>query len=261
MLRLPPLLAVLALLASGVGSEPAVAAERTITTTYGATILGLPIGQASFDTVIDGDAFRIDGTLSSAGIGSLVSDTSGTSSVSGRVGEERFWAERYRLDYSNGDKRWTSDVRFRNGQAVSATIGPKRDNKEKSFVPIEKSQLTSVVDPLAGLMIKADGAGDVCNRTLPFYDGWSRLDMRLSPAGTRPFAMEGYSGEAAVCEVRIRPVGGYDRDSKGLKYLQDRTIEMWFAPIAAEDVYVPVHVAIPTTIGSLTLAAKSVSTR
>ena len=241
-------------------ATPGLAADhQSVTTKYGMTIIGLPIGKASFDTVIDGNRFTVKGHMSSAGIGSLVSDAGGTSTVSGHLGGRGFVADRYALSYTADDKRWSSDVAFDGGRVVSAEVNPKRQKQKGDFVPVRRSQLRSVVDPLSGLMIRTSDASSVCNRTLPFFDGWSRLDLKMSSSGTEPFAMPGYAGDAAVCTVRIRPVGGYDSSSKGLKYLSGKSIEMWFAPIARPDVFVPVYAVIPTKIGSLTLSATSVA--
>ena len=237
------------------------ASAQTVTTNYGMSIIGLPIGKASFDTVIDGSRFMVNGSMSSAGLGSLVSDTGGTSRVSGRVTNKGFFANSYGLDYTSDRKRWTSKVAFNGGRVLSAEVSPKRNKPKPGYVPVQRSQLSSVVDPLSGLMLKASDAGAVCRRTLPMYDGWSRLDLKLSPSGTRSFEMPGYSGTASVCSARISPVSGYDKSSKGLAYLKNQTIEVWFAPIARKDVFVPVYARIPTQVGALTLSATSVSVK
>ena len=249
------------LLAAVIAPGAADAAEQTVTTQYGMSIIGLPIGRASFDTVIDGGRFTVDGSMSSAGLGSLVSDTGGTSRVSGRVTQSGFVASNYGLDYTSDKRRWTSKVAFNGGRVTSADVSPKRNKPKPGYVPVQRSQLSSVVDPLSGLMLKAKDAASVCGRTLALYDGWSRLDLALSPSGSRQYKMPGYSGPATVCTARIRPVSGYDKGSKGLNYLKSQTIEVWFAPIARKDVFVPVYAKIPTQVGALTLSATSVSVK
>ncbi|MEX6506387.1 DUF3108 domain-containing protein [Jiella sp. M17.18] len=245
-----------------IGSAGASAETKTVTTDYGMAIIGLLIGKASFDTVIDGSRFSVDGHLSSAGLGALVSETKGTSHVSGRFGSGGFSAQRYGLDYTSDSKRWKSDVRFNDGRVTFASVSPKRSKHEKpTYIPVEKSQLAAVVDPLSGMMIKTTNPASVCQRTLPLFDGWSRLDLELSPGGSNSFKMPGYNGPATVCEARIDPVSGYDTASKGLKFLKDQTIQLWFAPIAQKDVFVPVYARIPTTIGPLTLQALSVAVK
>ncbi|KQT85856.1 DUF3108 domain-containing protein [Aurantimonas sp. Leaf443] len=252
----PALGALLLLAPAGAKAE-----RQTVTTQYGMSVIGLPIGRASFDTVIDGARFQVSGSLSSAGLGALVSQTGGTSKVSGRLTPRGFLADSYGLNYATGEKKWSSDIKFSGGRVVSANVFPRRGKPKPDYVPIARAQLASVVDPLSGLMIRADKPDSVCRRTLRLYDGWSRLDLNLSAQGKRAYKMNGYEGEAHVCNVRIQPVGGYDRSSKGLNYLKGQTIQLWFAPIARPDVYVPVYAMIPTQVGPLTLSATSVAVK
>jgi hypothetical protein len=234
------------------------AAPESLETNYTISLIGLPVGRASFRTTLDGARYRVEGTLASAGLADLVSKTKGTSSVSGRVRAGRLLADRYRLAYTSDAKSWRSDVRYRGGRAVSADVAPPpRNPPQPDFVPVRSAQLASVVDPLSGLMIKPAKPDPVslCSRTLPFYDGWSRLDLALSPSGTRAFSTEGFEGQAIVCDVRVRAVSGYRTSSNGIKYLSSRTLQIWFAPVRDSGIFAPVYVRIPTEVGPLSLTA------
>jgi len=231
------------------------AATQTLQTQYAITLIGLPVGRASFETRIEDGRYTVSGTLASAGLADLVSTTRGTSSVSGRIRGDRVEAERYRLDYTSDGRTWSADVRYRNGRALSATVAPPlRSPPPADFVAVAPAQLRAVVDPLSGLMVKSTPEA-LCRRTIPFYDGWSRLDLALSPGGREPFEAEGFSGEATVCEVRVRPVSGYRRSSNGLRYLADKVLRIGFAPIGDTGLQAPVFVRIPTQVGPLRLTA------
>ena len=237
---------------------PAAEAQSALKTEYSISLLGLPVGRASFETRLSPTRYSVSGQLSSAGLAELVSSTRGTSSVSGRIAGNRLLTERYRLQYTSDKKSWRADVRYRNGRAVSSDIAPPAQTPPPSdFIPVTPSQLSSVVDPLGGLMIKPgrDPAA-VCRQPVPFYDGWSRLDLVLSPGdGEQDFQADGFSGKAIACKARIRPVSGYRTSSNGIKFLQGRTIQLWFAPIGDSGIYAPVYVRIPTQVGPLTLTA------
>ena len=233
-------------------------ADGPLQTDYAISLIGLPVGRAHFETRLSPTRYSVSGTLSSAGLAELVSSTRGTSSVSGRVGPTRLFAERYRLEYTSDGKSWRSDVRYRGTRAVSADVAPPAKSPAPSdFVPVKPAQLASVVDPLSGLMLKPSrDPASLCGRTAPFFDGWSRLDLVLSPGdGARDFKADGFSGKAIACNARIRPVSGYRTSSNGIKFLQGRTIQLWFAPIGDSGVYAPVYVRIPTQVGPLTLTA------
>jgi len=245
-----PLLALLSCVA------PAAAAPVDAVTAYRISLIGLPVGRAEFKTRLDDKRYTVSGTLSSAGLAELVSSTRGTSSVTGTVRPDRLEAERYQLDYTSDGRSWSSDVRYRRGRAVSASVAPPpRQPRPADFVAVTPAQLARVVDPLSGLMLKPRDADAVCMGSLPFYDGWSRLDLVLSPNGRRDFQADGFSGEAMVCNVRIRAVSGYRTSSKGLKYLADKTLQIWFAPVRDSGIYAPVYVRVPTEVGPLTLTA------
>jgi hypothetical protein len=237
-------------------AAPAQAASETLTTIYRISLLGLPVGRAEFKTRIDGQSYEVSGTLSSAGLAELVSSTRGTSSVRGTIRPDRLEAERYRLDYTSDGKAWKSDVRYGRGRALSATVAPPiRQPPPADFLPVTPAQLRRVVDPLSGLMLRPRDPNQLCAGALPFYDGWSRLDLALSPNGRDDFQADGFDGEAVVCNVRVRPVSGYRTSSKGLKYLADKVLQIWFAPSGRSGIYAPVYVRIPTEVGPLTLTA------
>ena len=119
-----PILALVAVAATLAAGLAPVRAEQTVTTRYGVSIIGLPVGKASFDTTIDGSRFSVKGTLSSAGLGSLVSNTRGTSRVAGKVTSRGFAAESYGLDYTSDAKRWSSDVAFSGGRVTCESNVP-----------------------------------------------------------------------------------------------------------------------------------------
>ncbi|MFD2236664.1 DUF3108 domain-containing protein [Aureimonas populi] len=234
---------------------PQAAGAQSFSSDYVVSLIGIPIGRASFQTSIGRGDYSVSGTLGSSGLGSLVSRTDGTSSVAGRIRGGALQAERYRLAYTSDGRSWSSDVRMSGGRVRSSTVAPQREGpRPTDYVPVAQGHLRSVVDPLSGVMIRAE-ASEVCNRSLPLYDGWSRLDLRLSPAGTRRFSATGFSGQAVVCHARIAPVSGYRRGSKGLNFLQGQTIQLWFAPLGETGIFAPVYARVPTQIGPLSLTA------
>ncbi|RIX99237.1 DUF3108 domain-containing protein [Aureimonas flava] len=248
----------LALALSAAAVAPAGAEAPALRTSYTISLIGLPVGRAEFRTTIDGTRFAVWGTLSSAGLAELVSSTRGTSSVSGRIAGPRLLADRYALAYTSDGKSWSSDLALRGGGVVSTKIAPPaRSPAPADFVPVRPAQLASVVDPLSGLMIKPGKPEDLCRRTLALFDGWSRIDLPLAPAGTESFRADGFQGDATVCTTTVRPVGGYRTSSKGLKFLRGKTIRLWFAPIGETGVYAPVRVRVPTEVGPLTLTAST----
>ncbi|GGE13605.1 hypothetical protein GCM10011390_35880 [Aureimonas endophytica] len=243
--------------AAFLGAALVPAAADTLSTRYDVSLIGLPVGRAEFKTEISGNAYSVDGTLSSSGLADLLTTIKGTSSVAGRIAGDKLFATRYGLDYKSGKKVYKSDVAFQSGRVASAEVQPKA-KVNKDFVPVQPEQLRQVVDPLSGLMLKpVKTPDDLCTRTLPFYDGWSRVDLKFSPAGRKPIETDGFKGEAIACDVRIQPVSGYKVTSSGVKFIVRQTVQIWFAPIGATGIYAPVYARVPTQIGPLTFNAST----
>jgi hypothetical protein len=114
--------------------------------------------------------------------------------------------------------------------------------------------MRAVLDPISGLIIPAGNR--ICPKTLPIFDGESRLDMRLTSKGTRSYTTKGFAGEVTVCGIRFIPKSGYRKGREDVEYLRRlSTMEIWFAKAEAANVYAPVYVKIPTKLGPVTVSA------
>ena len=114
--------------------------------------------------------------------------------------------------------------------------------------------MRAVVDPISGLIIPA--GSNVCSKTLPIFDGESRMDIKLVDKGSRPFSTRGFEGEVKVCGVRFVPRSGYRKGRRDVEYLRQlTTMEIWFAKADTVAVYAPVYARIPTKLGPVTVSA------
>jgi hypothetical protein len=145
------------------------------------------------------------------------------------------------------------DVVYSNGDVTETTITPEPKRDPATWVPVTPKDLRSVLDPLSGLIFPADSK--ICPSRLPVFDGESRLDLVLSPMGTKPFSAEGFKGEAIVCSIRYQPRSGYKRGRYDIEYLKKTPMEIWFAKAGTANVYAPVYARIPTKMGQLYVKA------
>ena len=114
--------------------------------------------------------------------------------------------------------------------------------------------MRGVLDPISGLIFPGDTK--LCSQRLPIYDGEMRMDLVLSPKGSKDFETDGFAGQATVCSVRFVPKAGYKKGRKDIDYLsKSGQMEIWFAKADAANVYAPVYVRIPTKLGPVTLSA------
>lgn len=245
--------ALLAACVSLSASGPLRAAETAHETDYTISLAGLPIARASFHTIFNDDRYSISGKLSSAGLADVLSSTSGQTSVTGTIERDKLSATDYSLRYKSGRKSRAIDVSFENGTVTSATLRPER-RIPKNWVPVTKADMIDVVDPLSGLIFPADSK--VCPKTLPVFDGESRMDFKLSAKGSKPFKTDGFSGDVIVCGVKFVPRSGYKKGRSDVEYLKRlEDMEIWFAKAEAANVYAPVYVRVPTKYGPVTVWA------
>ncbi|CAN7436332.1 DUF3108 domain-containing protein [Ensifer sp. 1H6] len=243
-----------ALLSAAMFSTASLAADIEHQTDYSISLAGLPLARASFHTALVKNRYTISGTLHSAGLVDIFSRTSGQTRVSGVIGRDYLRANEYSMSYRSGKKGRAISVTYSNGNVVHASMNPKRTPLPKNWVPVTSRDMRNVLDPLSGLIIP--GNARVCPNTLPIFDGESRLDIKLSARGTRPFKTKGFEGEVIVCGIRFVPKAGYKKGREDVEYLRQlQTMEIWFAKSDVVDVYAPVYVRIPTKLGPVTVSA------
>lgn len=223
-------------------------------TDYSVRLIGFPVAYASFVSEVNGNDYKISGTLRTSALSDILSKTRGTANVTGRLTDDRLLATRFMVSYSSGKSAKRTEIEFRNGNVKSTVNTPKRSSSGADWVPLSDADLRAVLDPLSGLVFP--GGSEVCPRSLPIYDGQSRVTLHLAPKGTRPFRTGGFAGDAIVCSIRFEPKAGYRKGSSGIRYLsQLKTMEVWFAKHERGDLYAPVYAKIPTKIGQVIVAA------
>ena len=236
-------------LPTGLRAEPV-----TFQSEYTVRLVGFPVAYASFITDVDGNNYKISGTLRTSALSDILSKTRGTANVSGRLSDDRLLASNFMVSYSSGKSAKKTEIEFRNGNVLSTVTTPKRTSSGVDWVPLSDADLRAVLDPLSGLVFP--GGSKVCPRSLPIFDGQSRVTLHLAPKGVRPYRTDGFAGDAIACSVRFEPKAGYRKGSSGIQYLTKlKTMEVWFAKHERGDLYAPIYAKIPTKIGQVIVAA------
>ena len=178
----------------------------------------------------------------------------GNASVSGTLGKDMLVATRFMVAYSSDKDAHRTEIEFRDGNVLSATNEPKRRKTAPDWVPLSAQDMRAVLDPLSGMVFPA--GSKVCPRSLPIFDGQTRVTLHLTPKGVRPFSTKGFKGDAIVCGIRFDPKAGYRKGSSGIVYLRQlKTMEVWFARHERGGLYAPVYARVPTKIGEVIVAA------
>ncbi len=243
------------LAASSPATPVLASAQKSYTADYSVTLLGMPVARARFTTTIAPDGgFAMSGSLNSSGIARLFSSTSGSSSVSGRLGADGARPSAFNATYDTRRGREAVAVRFSGGGVTATEHQPAPRPRPSDWVPVRDQHLASVVDPLSATLVRAERPEQVCGRTLSVFDGWLRADVRLETVSTGP--LPGREGTGVVCSGRFTPVAGYRSGSRDMNYLRDRgNIRISFAPLGDSGVYAPVEASVGTRVGTIHIAA------
>jgi len=223
---------------------------------YAVSLFGLTLARTSFTSTVDGQSFSIKGTIASAGVARIIDDTKGTTTVNGRLTPSGAQPQSFLVAYTSGKKKKRTAIEF-TGDTVSHTENIPPLKKQKNWVPLGPNDLKAVTDPLSLTLVKAESPNAVCSHTLKYYDGELRADIRLSYAGTAPYSVPGYSGEATVCSAHFVPVAGYRTTNSTLKYLRDKSkMKISFVPMGSTGIYAPIAASIGTKIGTVEVRAE-----
>ncbi len=185
------------------------AAAQTITGTYSAFWLGLPVGTVTISHGAApgerGEAYAFSMTLQSGGI--LGSSRFTTAfSAQGLAGQGTLApALGHFADLRRGVQR-TETIRF--GSDL-----PQFTSVPQYIVPAEfqfdLSRTRGALDPSSGLfMLLKAAAADNCERRFRIYDGFSLYQATIRDAGISQVRTRQYRGPARKCRLSLEPIAG-----------------------------------------------------
>ncbi|MGQ7794264.1 DUF3108 domain-containing protein [Faunimonas sp. B44] len=239
------------------------AAAATIEARYNASLIGLPVGSASLRIETDGSAYRIAGQGGVGGLSRLLSNARSSISAAGAIPGPAPSPVSYRQAITTGDESETVTISFSRDAIAAASIEPDRPRHRRNRVPLSDGDLRSVLDPASAIVVPLNGASgpEICERTVPVFDGRQRFDIVLSYSRTETVrSVDGYAGPAQVCAIRYVPIAGHRANRRTIKQLaENRDMEIWLAPIAPAGLALPVRLRVATGMGPLVLRAERIA--
>jgi hypothetical protein len=252
-----------ALLATLVVTVPAPRKEGTqsFSGDYSVSFLGLTVAHSTFSSTFEKNSFSVKGIVASAGIATLFDSTKGSISSAGRFAGKTTQPAAFRVDYTEGKKSKMTAIRFKDGTVTKTENVPPLKKRGDDWVPVNKSHLRAVTDPLSATLVRADSLSEVCGRTIKIYDGEFRLDLNLQHESTGSISVPGYEGKTVTCRVGFTPVAGYRQGRRAIEFLKNRSqMRIAFAPLGTTGVYAPIHATVGTQIGTITVSARRFET-
>jgi hypothetical protein len=242
--------------ASGLSAQAEMMHHKTkFTVRYGS----ITVGEATFDIDYDDKTYSVDARGKTAGIVDVFSPGKGKARSDGVIEPTKVVAQKHFVEYEEPEKTSALEVAFTGGDVagVKVVAGKLRNKKSRRWVQIQPDQLKSVIDPASSLVIpvKPEAVGDgraVCDRVFNVYDGDARYDIALKYKSSREIAVEGYKGNAFVCQLRYIPVAGHRSGEKNIEYMADnKDMEVWLAPMAGTSLFTPIRFDVPTWVGTV----------
>lgn len=241
-------------------------ADGKLEARYTATLAGIPIGKGVW--TVDIHDRQYSALAEGRVIGLMRAITRGDGTAHGEGAITAGHLEPTAFASHTGYNRYVSDVRIKlKAGTITDLVAEPPVQPSPDRIPVTEAHHHGVIDPMSAALVAMPGQSELlspeaCRRTLPIFDGYQRFDLVLSfkrmDVGK---AEEGYQGPMVVCSVNYRPIAGHRPARFAIRYLMEqRDMEIWFAPIAGTRVLAAFRMYVPTLLGAAVLQATHFTT-
>jgi hypothetical protein len=236
---------------AGTGS---LAQAQTLKVTYDLSLAGLPLGKANLSSSFKGSAYEMQGNAKLTGLAMILTGGKGEASAVGTLTGATPRSTKFEVVSKTSDSQRNVRMGLKGGRVAEVEIDPPLEPKADR-VPVKPADKKGVVDPMSALLMPALASKSLtdpenCNRTIPVFDGASRMNVVLTYAETKSVEVPGYSGPVLVCNARYVPISGHRSERPATKFMQEnRDMSVWLAPVEGPRLLFPLKVAVRTMVG------------
>ena len=167
----------------------------------------------------------MEGKAKLTGLAMVLTGGRGEASASGTLAGSTPQSTAFAVLSKTSDNQRSVRMGLRSGRVAKVEIDPPIEPKPDR-VPVKAADKRGVVDPMSALLMPALDAKSLtdpanCDRTIPVFDGASRLDVVLSYGETKKVEVPGYSGPVLVCNARYVPISGHRSERPATKFMQE----------------------------------------
>lgn len=228
---------------------------QTLKVSYDISLAGLPLGKADLSSSFNGSKYEMEGKAKLTGLAMILTGGKGEASASGTLaGEASPRSNKFAVISKTSDNQRSVHMGLKSGRVAKVEIDPPLDPKPDR-VPVKAADKRGVVDPMSALLMPAVTSKSLidpanCDRTIPVFDGASRMNVVLSYGETKTIEVPGYSGPVLVCNARYVPISGHRSERPATKFMQEnKDMSVWLAPVEGPRLLFPLKVSIRTMIG------------
>ena len=228
---------------------------RTLKVSYDITLAGLPLGKADLSSSFSGSKYEMEGRAKLTGLAMILTGGKGEASASGTLAEDTSpRSSSFAVVSKTSDNQRSVRMGLKSGRVAKVEIDPPLEPRPDR-VPVKAADKRGVVDPMSALLMPAVASKNLtdpanCDRTIPVFDGASRMNVVLSYGETKNVEVPGYSGPVLVCNARYVPISGHRSERPATKFMQEnKDIAVWLAPVEGPRLLFPLKVSVRTMIG------------
>ncbi|MFD0915070.1 DUF3108 domain-containing protein [Pseudahrensia aquimaris] len=232
------------------------AADANLSSTFSVYFKGIPVATMKNKIVINGTRYKIDGSARTNKAMAIIASSKGSMSASGKISGTKVIPSSQNASFRRGKKKGETQLTFAGANVVKIAYSPKIKIKPDT-IPLKDSHSKNVLDPVSALIFPvADGGKtngkEVCNRSVPVFDGKVRMNLEFSYKGEGTDRPAGYNGPVYRCAVKYVPVAGHRKSNKGTNFLKTRKdIEVQMGRVGSTDVFSLVGFKVPTRFGMI----------
>jgi Protein of unknown function (DUF3108) len=228
---------------------------RTLKVSYDITLAGLPLGKADLSSSFTGPKYEMEGRAKLTGLAMILTGGKGEASASGTLADDAPpRSSNFAVVSKTSDNQRSVRMGLKSGRVAKVEIDPPLEPRPDR-VPVKAADKRGVVDPMSALLMPAVASKNLtdpanCDRTIPVFDGASRMNVVLSYGETKNVEVSGYSGPVLVCNARYVPISGHRSERPATKFMQEnKDISVWLAPVEGPRLLFPLKVSVRTMIG------------
>lgn len=223
---------------------------------YTGSVYFLQVAEVSLSARFEPETYSSSASFQSAGLLRWFDDTDIQATATGYRTDAGLAPFRYEHLNRASEKGRTVGIDFPDGMAMPVVDPPFGSMGEPPASEIER---TGALDPISVILsvmttpLQAGGP-DLCNTTLPVFDGKARYDLRFENLGVDEVRTRAYRGDAIRCQAYLEPISGYDPGDRPTEDEIASPVNIWFVEMGG--LYMPVRFRAATQIGNISLEAR-----
>ena len=232
------------------GATPAQATGTDVTANYDFYVGGFRIAEVSLEATADADAYRATSQVKTQGVldvlmrGRSISKAAGKRGAFGRLEPEGFATR-----YSSRTGEQKIRIGYEDATPTRVTFEPQAEDADQHAKAREQRGSLDPLSAAVAALLPSDSA-DLCNRTIPIFDGKRRFDIIfLAPDPARfddSAPPPKWKGELTRCLGVYERISGFGAESlENEKYFP---FDIWFEN-SGNGVYRAIRIAGSTKLG------------